>query len=668
MATDVQIALQPQAGQDPEMALATAAVRQARSTLAALAQQMGQSLAGKVLAATNLPPGFTQIAAGSEIFTFKLAAPLPAGLPVTIGVAPGARTQAPQVTIQPHVLGPAASAPVPTPQARAAPMLPGPPPQMPSPAQPTGEPVMRTAIPASPLPAPIAAPQAASAPAAPAPTAAVARAAVPNAAATPPPSPGPMTAAVGPTLPPGAAPVAAPTAIAPQVLVPNAPAVVAPPAGVVVVPSPVAAGPVAAVGSSPLPQAPPSPATPLQAGLAPVAPAPSTAAATPTMAAPIPTGAGPVPAATPVMPQAAPAGGSPTAPPPQTSFPASAATPAPAVAASAMPPTPLPAAAPAQVLLQRLTQALAPGPATGQAPPVAQTPAMAAATAQAAGLQHSAGPLLDALAVHMPRLPTPVAEAAARVLAGRLSLDRGAPSGAALKAAVLKAGVLVSPAGQPGDPPDLKTALTQLKSALLGFLGDDIEPIVPVTRRPPPPARGAPPRAFAPDLPPPGGAEGKDAARSLLGQTDGALARLRLLQLTSHGNDVARPGAALPAPAEWNLELPLLLGRELAMAQIQIGRDGKAQGEARDRGWRLRFALKFSVIGEVGAQIAMVGKRTSVALWADEALTADMLEDMLPELAPALAAKGLELASLTVRRGAPREEARPMGQLMDSRR
>ena len=320
------------------------------------------------------------------------------------------------------------------------------------------------------------------------------------------------------------------------------------------------------------------------------------------------------------------------------------------------------------MLLQRLTQALAPGPATGQAPPVAQTPAMAAATAQAAGVQHSAGPLLDALAVHMPRLPTPVAEAAARVLAGRLSLDRGTPSGAALKAAVLKAGVLVSPAGQPGDPPDLKTALTQLKSALLGFLGDDIEPIVPVTRRPPPPARGAPPRAFAPDLPPPGGAEGKDAARSLLGQTDGALARLRLLQLTSHGNDAARPGAALPAPAEWNLELPLLLGRELAMAQIQIGRDGKAQGEARDRGWRLRFALKLSVIGEVGAQIAMVGKRTSVALWADEALTADMLEDMLPELAPALAAKGLELESLTVRRGAPREEARPMGQLMDSRR
>jgi hypothetical protein len=333
---------------------------------------------------------------------------------------------------------------------------------------------------------------------------------------------------------------------------------------------------------------------------------------------------------------------------------------------ASVPTTPLPA--PPQILLQRLTQALAPATAAGQPPPVAPTPAIAAATAQAAGLQHSAGPLLDALAVHLPRLPTPVAEAAARVLAGRLSLDRGTPSGEALKAAVLKAGVLVGPAGKPGEPPDLKSALTQLKSALLGFLGEDIEPITPVTRRPPPPARGAPPRAFTPDLPPPAATEGKEAARSLLGQTDGALARLRLLQLTSQGNDAARPGAALPAPAEWNLELPLLLGRELAMAQIQIGRDGKAQGDTRDRGWRLRFALKFSVIGEVGAQIAMVGTRTTVALWADETLTADMLETMLPELAPALAAKGLELTSLTVRRGPPREEARPMGQLMDSRR
>ncbi|RYE87683.1 MAG: flagellar hook-length control protein FliK [Hyphomicrobiales bacterium] len=139
------------------------------------------------------------------------------------------------------------------------------------------------------------------------------------------------------------------------------------------------------------------------------------------------------------------------------------------------------------------------------------------------------------------------------------------------------------------------------------------------------------------------------------------------MQLTSQP-DLARSGAALAAPSEWNLELPMLLGHQLAMAQIQIGREGKGKSDGKDKSWRLRFALNFSVLGEVGAQVAMVGTRASVAIWADEPATADALEAMLPELAPALTAKGLELISLTVRRGVPRDEALPAGRLMDSLR
>jgi hypothetical protein len=291
---------------------------------------------------------------------------------------------------------------------------------------------------------------------------------------------------------------------------------------------------------------------------------------------------------------------------------------------------------------------------------------MAAAT-QAAAQQQSPGPLLQALAVRLPHLPAPVAEAANKVLASRISLDRGAPAGAALKQAVLGSGVFLNAPVKTGAQPDLRQALTQLRGTLMAWLGDEIAPVAPVVRRPPPPTRGAMPRGQAPELPQAPEGSARDAGRSLLSQTEGALSRVKLMQLSTHGAEPARSGAAA-APTEWNLELPITLGHELAMAQIQINRDAKGKADPKEKNWRLRFAMKFSVLGEVGAQVTMVGKRTSIAIWADQEATAETLEAMLPELAPALVAKGLELVSLTVRRGVPRDENQPSGRLMDSMR
>ena len=290
-----------------------------------------------------------------------------------------------------------------------------------------------------------------------------------------------------------------------------------------------------------------------------------------------------------------------------------------------------------------------------------------AATTQAAAQQQSAAPLLQTLAAAMPQLPAPVAEAAARVLQTRVNLDRGAPSGETLKAAVLKSGVFLD-APAKASQPDIRQALGQLRGSLMAWLGDDIAPVAAIARRPapPPPARGTVPRGQAPELPQQLPADAKEAGKALLQQTEGALARVKLMQLSTQPADAARPGAAPASLAEWNLELPMMLGHELAMAQIQIARDGKARQDAKDKAWRLRFALKFSVLGEVGAQVSMVGRRTSVAIWADADATAEALEAMLPELAPALAAKGLDLISLTVRRGPPKDEAVPAGRLMDS--
>jgi hypothetical protein len=326
------------------------------------------------------------------------------------------------------------------------------------------------------------------------------------------------------------------------------------------------------------------------------------------------------------------------------------------------------------------TTAATPPPATGSggsAQPVVAAPAVArpaplpslplAQPAQAAARQDSIAPLLQnlgALQGKLSSMPQPVAEAAMRLLAARLPLDRGAPNAQMLKAAVEGAGVLASPARAVAGG-DVRGALMQLRAGLLAMLGGgEIAPVAPVARRPPPPLRDAQPRAVRAEAPTlTDGTSGRDAARSLLHQTDAALSRLKLTQLASQPADAARAAAAAP---DFMVELPVVLGHELSLAQLRVQRDGKGKGKAQERGWRVRFAVSFSEIGEVGAQVSLIGKNTNVVIWAAEPRTADALEEMLPELTPALAARGLDVGAVRVRRGVPPdEEPAAAGRLMD---
>lgn len=269
---------------------------------------------------------------------------------------------------------------------------------------------------------------------------------------------------------------------------------------------------------------------------------------------------------------------------------------------------------------------------------------------------------LGALAARAVSLPAPVAEAATRLLGQRVALDRGAPGAEILRQAVARAGVLAAPKGS---PPDVKTALLQLRAGLLAMLGDgEVAPVAPVVRRPPPPMRDTQPRAMRTDTPNlPEAATPRDAARTLLHQTDAALSRLKLTQLASQPAD-ARAGG--PAALDLTIEVPMLLGHELALAQLSVQRDGKSKDKPGERGWRLRFAVNFSVVGEVGAQVSLLGGTTSVVLWAAEDETAASLEELLPELGPALTARGLAVGSVKLRRGAPKEAAPAAGRLMDA--
>lgn len=119
VATEVQIALQPQAGSDPAAALTAAAAKLARQSLEMLVQQAGQPLAGKIVPPPpNLQAGMAQIAVADMVLTLKLSTPLPPGTPVRIDVqqTPGGQ---PAVVVQPQT----SAAPQPSHQRRQCPML-----------------------------------------------------------------------------------------------------------------------------------------------------------------------------------------------------------------------------------------------------------------------------------------------------------------------------------------------------------------------------------------------------------------------------------------------------------------------------------------------------------------------------------------------------------------
>jgi hypothetical protein len=265
-----------------------------------------------------------------------------------------------------------------------------------------------------------------------------------------------------------------------------------------------------------------------------------------------------------------------------------------------------------------------------------------------------------------PTLPRPIIEVALKLLANRITLDRTPPDGKAIAAAVQRSGVLLDPAlRQPSA--DSRSALLALRSGLLQFLGTDPASPVTAAHRAPPPIKGEPPRAPAPQLaPPPAGEEPRETARALLGQTEATLSRLKLLQSAS----LPEPRADAPAPRnELRVEIPLQLGSETGILQMLVDRDGRhKRTPERQRGWRMRFAMNLSATGEVGADIALLGRSASIALWAADPDTAASLEEMLPELAPAIARHGLELTSLRVRHGVPKPARHAPGQLLDSAR
>jgi len=649
----------PQPAQDP----ALAAVKLARTSIDALVLKLGQSIDAKVVG--QLVAGLTQLTAGSESFVLKLETPLPAGTAVTIKVAQTPQGH-PAVTVSVPTSAPHVAQPMPLPastaplmQAQAAPpttvatQQPSPQAtQIPLP-EPDAPPPTTPGVPASPRPS--ATPY----------TQPIARQALPQPAQQP-------TTAVTQPAPPAANVLGTPTP-QPQTAPSQQPTVAPVPQG----------APPPATQAPSLTQAPGPPASPITPQGLPlgIATVPVQPAATPAPPQPLPQPAPPpgvVPATLPVTPPpvAQPA----VAAAPPLVLPTTAPQPAlPPTTLAAQPQQPLPThpspypvrvpQAPTPAGVQPTTLPASPQPTAARS--VAPPPLNLADPAQAAARQDSAAPLLARLATivtaTLPSMPRPVIEMALLLLANRVDLNRAPPDAKTLEAAVLKAGVLLTPPSRER-PTDSKSGLLALRSALLAFLGGDTAPPVATAERPAPPIKGEPPRAptpqaSVPDLP----ADSHDTARTLLGQTDAALSRLKLLQSASQPADIRTD---TPAPRnELRVEIPMLLGAETGILQLMVERDARHKREPeRQRGWRMRFAMNFSATGEVGADIALLGHSASVAIWAADPETADALDALLPELAPAIQRHGLELTSLRVRRGAPQHARTAPGQLLDSAR
>jgi hypothetical protein len=313
------------------------------------------------------------------------------------------------------------------------------------------------------------------------------------------------------------------------------------------------------------------------------------------------------------------------------------------------------------------TVSATPAPAPGAPPGLPATPAAALTqmVPEAMARQNSVAPLLASLAAIVARpgaVPEPVLRAAVQVLGQRVQLPPTGPTGDLIKGAIEKSGIFLEAGLARGQAPaqDMKASLAGLRSTLATWLGGNPPPVGSVQQAAPP-LRGVPLRAEPVELPPLPEAA-REIPRALHQQADAALSRVKLMQLASLPDaDPARLGQP-----ELRLEVPFLVGSELVMAQFQVSRDAARRRSDGKRGWTMRFAMNFSGAGEVSAEIGLIGRSVSVSLWAADAEMVRRLEAALPELAPALAALGLEPGVVRIRSAPPEPEAQPAGRYLDS--
>jgi hypothetical protein len=296
--------------------------------------------------------------------------------------------------------------------------------------------------------------------------------------------------------------------------------------------------------------------------------------------------------------------------------------------------------------------------------------ALDAAVSEAVTGQASLAPLLaraQALVEAAPAaVPRPVFDALAHLIGLRLSITPDL-DGQRLRAALAQSGPFFeahdAAAGTERPMGDVKAALVEVKAALTEWLGDRPTRDAPAGERPPPPRRGD----LAPAQPAPATALPKGALDAigpqLQADTDAALDRLLLTQYASL--DAVRDPQAARAEAtvalkEWQMELPVLIGRDTHVIPFQVTRDRRRRRDATgaETLWRVRFALASEPLGPIVAQITLTegqerDRTLAVTLWADRAASVETLRRTTRDLREALDRAGLVLDEIACLGGTP---------------
>ncbi|WP_422385281.1 flagellar hook-length control protein FliK [Roseibium album] len=281
------------------------------------------------------------------------------------------------------------------------------------------------------------------------------------------------------------------------------------------------------------------------------------------------------------------------------------------------------------------------------------------------------GSLMSAQASGQVSMPDPVVKAMQQILGLRLNTVQK-PTAAGLQQAVRHSGqfreanLALPGQGSSAGQGDLKSVLLSFRSILQQF-GSKGQVTRPASQPSVPTLQG-PPQAQAQQA-----ASGfwtgaaPQNLQSLLKETDAALARMRMTQLVNSGLAGDERQKLGTRPMDIVLELPLSLGQETAVMQMQVGRDGSGQeeGDEDEQAWRLRFALDLTATGPLEAAVSLRGGGTFVSLWVDRKETFDNLNSVRESVEASFADAGLDLQEFRLVRGLPPRTAAKYGALID---
>jgi hypothetical protein len=162
-----------------------------------------------------------------------------------------------------------------------------------------------------------------------------------------------------------------------------------------------------------------------------------------------------------------------------------------------------------------------------------------------------------------------------------------------------------------------------------------------------------------------------DLAQNLLDQAEGALERIKFLQLSSLSSDNVRPEGTPQSregqPQPVTLDVPLLVQQQHTALTLTIQGDEAHHQDSQEAkaGWKVEFDVDMPQLGPLHGKIGLYGEKLNVTLWAEAQGTRALFAQMSDELALSLRELGFDIEDIQIRKGKPAQIHAPHGTLMD---